>query len=166
MNDVSSTPKDGEEPDCASLARALADLERTQARVQQNAARVYDEKRRDLIVELLPVLDNLVRTLAAAETASDVALVQGLRMVRAQLEEVLFRYGVERIDAMDQPFDPSIHEAVATIAVADQNFVGRVVHQDAPGYRFAGKVLRAARVGVGARDPDQRLVPRTRGSRT
>src|SRR3954470_23836292 len=89
-----------------SLRRALRDLEAAEARVQRNAARVYDETREKLVAELLPVLDNLDRTIRAAEDQSDPSLVEGVRMVRAQLEAVLARYGVTRIDATGQPFDP------------------------------------------------------------
>jgi molecular chaperone GrpE len=138
-----------EAPDRDSLIRALRNLEATQARVQQNAERVYDEKRRELVLELLPVLDNLERTLDAAMTSSDAALVEGLRMVHGQLEAVLVRYGVERVDAAGQRFDPAIHEAVATVPMLYPELVGSVVHQVAPGYRFGGKVLRAAKVSVG-----------------
>jgi len=143
----------GEAPSRESLIRALRNLEATQARVQQNAERVYDEKRRELVSELLPVLDNLERTLAAARISSDSALVDGLQMVLAGLEAVLVRYGVERVDAAGQRFDPAIHEAVAAVSVLDPDLVGRVVHQASPGYRFAGKVLRAAKVNVGVASP-------------
>ena len=145
-------------PDGSSLARALRDLEATQARVQQNAERVYDEQRRGLVLELLPVLDNLERTVAAAAAASDSALVTGLRMVLAGLEGVLVKYGVERVDASGR-FDPAIHEAIAAIPVHDPKLVGAVVQQAAPGYRFGGMVLRAAKVGVGVQSP---AVPRPR----
>jgi molecular chaperone GrpE len=140
-------------PDRASVVRALRDLEATQKRIQQNAERVYDEKRRELVFELLPVLDNLDRTIAASQAASDAALLDGVRMVRAELESVLVRYGVERVDADGQRFDPAVHEAVAAIPVVDPKLVGVVLRQVAPGYRFGGKVLRAARVNVGVQSP-------------
>lgn len=148
-----------EAPDHTSLLRALRELEASQARVQRNAERVYDEKRRGLVLELLPVLDNLERTLAAAETASDAALVTGLRMVLSGLEGVLVRYGVERVDATGERFDPAFHEAIAAVPVLDPKLVGAVMQQAAHGYRFGGKVLRAAKVSVGVPSP---AVPRPR----
>src|SRR5450432_3643087 len=105
--------------DQESLRRALRDLEVTQARVRRDAERIYDEKRRELVYELLPVLDNLERTLAAAVTASDAVLVEGLRMVHMGLEGVLVRYGVECVEAAGLSFDPAIHEAVAAVPVTD-----------------------------------------------
>jgi molecular chaperone GrpE len=136
-------------PDRDSLIRALRNLEAAQARVQRKAERVYDEKRRELVRELLPVLDDLGRTLDAAKTSSDAALVTGLRMVHGAFEAVLVRFGVERVDAAGRRFDPAIHEAITAVPVVDAELVGSVVHQDAPGYRFGGKVLRAAKVSVG-----------------
>src|ERR1700690_1465684 len=138
-----------ETTDRASLTRALHELESAQRRVQKNAERIYDEKRCELIVELLPVLDNLDRTIDAAKAATEPVLIAGVRMVRAQLESLLVRYGVERVDAAGQRFDPALHEAVVATPVLEPNLVGAVLRQVAPGYRFGDKVLRAARVSVG-----------------
>jgi len=143
--DVATTAED----ERAALARAVREFDAAQARIEQHAERVYDEKRRGLVLELLPVLDNLDRTLEATKSTSDAALVEGVRIVRAQLEGVLTRYGVERLDASGQSFDPTRHEAIATVPVRDPALVGTVVSQSAPGYRFGGRVLRAAKVSVG-----------------
>ena len=137
------------EDERATLTRAVREFEVAKARIEQHAVRVYDEKRRDLVLELLPVLDNLDRTLEATKATSDAALVAGVRIVRAQLEGVLTRYGVERVDASGQRFDPKLHDALSTVAVQDPALVGTVVSQSAPGYRFGDRVLRAAKVSVG-----------------
>ena len=137
------------EDERATLTRAVREFDVAKARVEQHAQRVYDEKRRGLVLELLPVLDNLDRTLEATKPTSDAALVEGVRIVRAELEGVLTRYGVERVDASGQRFDPKLHEAVAAVAVQDPALVGSVVSQSAPGYRFGDRVLRPAKVSVG-----------------
>lgn len=137
-------------PTRESLLRALQELEASEARVRRNAERVYDDTRRDLIIELLPVLDNLDRTLDAAITRPHTdPLIQGVRMVHAQLEQVLRHYGVERIDATGKRFDPAIHEALAAVPVTDPALVGMVMHQAEAGYRFRSRMLRAAKVTVG-----------------
>ena len=137
------------EDERATLTRAVREFDVAKARIEQHAERVYDEKRRGLVLELLPVLDNLDRTLEATKPTSDAALVEGVRIVRAELEGVLTRYGVERVDASGQRFDPKLHEAVAAVPVQDPALVGTVVSQSAPGYRFGDRVLRAAKVSVG-----------------
>ncbi len=135
--------------DKEALRRALRELEAAEARVARNAQRVYDETRAKLVADVLPVLDNLDRTLVAAQRSSDRTLVDGVQMIRAQLEQVVLRYGVDRIDAVGDRFDPALHDAVST-APASLAQAGRVVAQLEAGYRFAGRVLRPAKVVVGA----------------
>jgi len=147
--------KSAREPDRESLRRALRELEATNVRVQRNAERVYQEERSKLVMNLLPVLDNVDRTLLAAASKSDASLVKGLHMVRAQLEGVLVGYGVERVDANGMRFDPVAHEAVAMVPVADPQLHGMVMQQSEAGYRFGGRLLRAAKVSVGAFTPDR-----------
>jgi molecular chaperone GrpE len=144
----------GAAPDAAgdrqAALRALRNLEATEARLERNARREAEDARAKLVGELLPVLDNLDRTIRAAHTSrSDPAMLEGVRMVRQQLEGVLRGFGVERIDALGQRFDPSVHEAIGMVSVGDPQRHGVVVHEVEPGYRFAGRLLRAAKVSVG-----------------
>jgi molecular chaperone GrpE len=83
---------------------------------------------------------------AAAEAQT---IVEGLRLVRSQLEGVLRGYGVERLDALDRDFDPTIHDAIATRCVPSIAMHDTVVDQIAPGYRLNGRLLRPAKVVVG-----------------
>lgn len=129
--------------------RALRSLEATEARLQRTAQRDAELARGKLIEDLLPVLDNLDRTIQAAHAHSDRAMLDGVRMVRQQLEGVLRGYGVERVETTDQPFDPSIHEAIGVVAVSDPRRHGFVIQQAEPGYRFAGRLIRPAKVNVG-----------------
>jgi molecular chaperone GrpE len=147
---VAPTP---EEVNRESLARAVNNLEASEARVRRNAERVYDEARSKLVLELLPVLDNLDRTLDAARGHEATPLVEGVTMVRGQLEGVLLRYGVERIEAKGKKFDPAAHDAVSAMPVSDASRVGMVIEQLEPGYRFGSKLLRPARVAVGVAIP-------------
>lgn len=96
------------------------------------------------------MLDNLDRTIRAAEAGrSDPAMLEGVRMVRQQLEGVLRGYGVERVEATGQRFDPGLHEAIGVTPVSDPQRHGVVLHQAEPGYRFGERLLRPARVNVG-----------------
>lgn len=133
-----------------SAARALRELEATEDRLRRTAQLELEQARGKLVQDLLPVLDNLDRTIEASHAGhGDTAMLQGVRMVRHQLEGVLRNYGAERIDALDQVFDPGLHEAIGVINVGDARRHGVVVHQAEPGYRFAGKLLRPAKVSVG-----------------
>lgn len=147
---VPAAPAPVPEPDRASLAGALRELEAAKARVERDARSVAEETKKKLISQLLPVLDNLDRTIKAAVDSGDApAVVEGITLVRTQLEGVLKGYGVERIDAIAQPFDPAIHEAVTTLPVLTADAHNLVVDQIAPGYRYGAGLLRPAQVVVG-----------------
>jgi len=144
------TGESAPEPDRQAALRVLRNLEATEARLERNAQRETEAARGKLVQELLPVLDNLDRSIRAAQTGrSDPALLEGVRLVRHQLEGVLRGFGVERIDALGQRFDPALHEAIGVTAVGEPQRHGVVIHQAEPGYRFAGKLLRPAKVSVG-----------------
>ncbi|MBA3395222.1 MAG: nucleotide exchange factor GrpE [Deltaproteobacteria bacterium] len=133
-----------------SVASAVRELEAAKARVERDAGRVEDETRFRLVSELIPVLDNLDRTIAAAEQQDDAqTVIEGVRLVRRQLEKVLAGYGVTRIQAKGHPFDPAVHEAVSVIAVREPRHHGIVIDQLEPGYRAGDRLLRAAKVVVG-----------------
>ncbi len=139
-----------EGPTSETLARALRELEAAKARVERDADAVARETRTQLVAALLPIMDNLDRTLRAADAAGDAPNVAaGARMVRAQLDGVLRGYGVERVDALRQRFDPSLHDAVALLDVADRGRHDVVVDQLEPCYRLGRAVLRPAKVVVG-----------------
>jgi len=137
-------------PDLQAATRALRELEAAKARVERDAARAAQEMRERLVVELLPIVDNLDRTIRAALNSGNApAVVEGARLVRSQFMGVLERYGVERIDSRHQPFDPAIHEAVGTVPVTHAAANNVVVDQVEPGYRFGSRLLRPAKVVVG-----------------
>lgn len=137
-------------PDLPSLRRALRDLEAAKARVERDAERAAQEMREQLVIELLPLLDNLDRTIHAAEQSRDAeAVVEGVRLVRSQFAGVLARLGIERIDARHQRFDPNVHEAIGTVPVGHPDAHNVIVDQVEPGYRFGARLLRPAKVVVG-----------------
>jgi len=130
--------------------RAVRELDAAKARVERDAKHVEDETRKRLVSELLPVLDNLDRTIQAAAASGDSpAVVEGARRVRDQLESVLRGYGVERIDAISRRFDPSVHDAVGVLDVVDRGYHDIVIDQLQPCYRFGDTLLRPAKVVVG-----------------
>ncbi len=137
-------------PDFDRMRRALRDLEAAKARVERDAQRATDEMREKLVLDLLPVLDNLDRTIAAAEAAGESqAMLQGVRQVRSQFANVLARFGIERIDAKHHRFDPRIHDAVSVLPVSDPSAHDVVIDQVEPGYRFGDRLVRPAKVVVG-----------------
>jgi molecular chaperone GrpE (heat shock protein) len=134
-------------PDRADLARALGELEAAKARVERDAKQVHADTRKRLVSELLPVLDNVDRAIAASTEPSAIA---GMQLVKRQLEAVLASYGVARFDATGTAFDPQLHDAITTLPVTDPEQHRKVVDQIEPGYRFGDALLRPAKVVVGS----------------
>jgi molecular chaperone GrpE len=127
----------------------LAELEASKKRVEREAERERELVRADLVRQLLPVLDNLDRSIEASTQSNDESLREGVKMVRAQFEQVLQGFGMEVLDAQGAPFDPAEHEAVAMVPVENPQAHRAVVSVVRPGYRMGGRLLRAAQVTVG-----------------
>jgi molecular chaperone GrpE len=156
MNRDAEPPQDdpdalhaGDEPEGQEMEQLRADLREATDRVlraqadlenyRKRSRRELDEERRyafiPLLRDLLPVVDNIQRAIAAAEkSAESGALLDGIRMVAGSLESTLARHHCHRIDAMNKPFDPAFHEAIAqqpnssvpehtVLAVAQEGYV-------------------------------------------
>jgi molecular chaperone GrpE len=129
------------------LAEALRDLEAAKLRVERDAQSVSDDTRTKLIVDIFPVLSSLDRSIAVGST--DSALIEGVKLVREQLEQVLRGYGLERVQSRGERFDPEQHDAVDVVWVDDPSQHDVVVDEWEAGYRLRNRVLRAAKVRVG-----------------
>lgn len=140
-----------ESPDM-KLLRLAAEFENYKKRMEreQALARAYANER--LLERLLPVVDNLERALAAADTQAEDGLVHGVDLTLRELLEVLRREGVEAIDAEGQAFDPTVHEAVLTQPSQDLP-EGSVISQIEKGYRYKDRILRPAKVVVSSGPP-------------
>jgi molecular chaperone GrpE len=126
-----------------------SETDETRQRLNRAADERAQREKADFIAGLLPVLDNLQRATEAAETdgATDV-IAEGIRRTASSFENALAAAGVEPIDAVGETFDPELHEAVETVAVAPED-EGKVVAQHTRGYRIGDRLLRPARVKVG-----------------
>ncbi len=131
------------------LREALRELEASRRRVERDAQQANDEARAGLIQQLFPVLDGLDRAVGVG--SGETALARGVKLVRSQFEQVLVDYGLERIASVGRRFDPAQHEAVGVVRVDTDAEHGMVLEEWEAGYRFAGRVLRAAKVAVGKR---------------
>ncbi|HXD53368.1 MAG TPA: nucleotide exchange factor GrpE [Solirubrobacteraceae bacterium] len=132
----------------ALAQRTQADFENYRKRVAREAAAAQERGAAGLAKELLPALDNLDRAIEAAE--EDDPLLKGVRLVRAELAAALARAGIESFRPDGEPFDPSLHEAVATAPASDGGAGGTVVEVYQDGYRLGESILRPARVVVSA----------------
>ncbi len=132
--------------------QATSEFEEARLRLRREIAKDVERARREVLAELLEVVDNLDRAVdAAGPTASLESVVQGIEMVRRQFIAKLEALGVSRVDATGQPFDPQVHEAVTTVPAASPEEDGIVMGVIRHGYRIGDDVLRPASVAVGRR---------------
>ncbi|MGE5245357.1 MAG: nucleotide exchange factor GrpE [Betaproteobacteria bacterium] len=137
----------------ADHRRALDEFEQARGRIRRDVAREVERGKRAILADLLEVLDNLDRAVAAARDerleGAAAALLRGVDLVRDQFLARLEALGVSRIPALGQPFDAAAHEAVTTAPVDDASRDGTVVAVLKEGYTIGGDLLRPASVVVG-----------------
>jgi molecular chaperone GrpE len=158
--DEDSAVLEGEEDELVAVAaqrdkylalaqRTQADFENYRKRVARESALAHERGVAKLAKELLGALDNLDRALEAA--AKDDPLLDGVRLVRSELSAALARVGVESFSPLGEPFDPALHEAMATtVQPVNGADGGTVVEVYQPGYRLGASIIRPARVVVAA----------------
>jgi molecular chaperone GrpE len=137
----------------AKYRTAASEFEEARLRLRREIAKDIERSRREVIAELLDVLDNLDRAIESArQSASADALLQGVELVRRQFISKLEGLGVRMIDADAQMFDPTLHEAITSVPAPPEQD-GRVVGVIRQGYRIGEDVLRPAAVAVGKAAP-------------
>lgn len=160
---------DDEVPDSGASGEQLASqlaaerdrVLRLQAELQNQInrhARLMAEERRyaalPLMSDLLPVLDNVDRAIAAAEKESEGGpLLEGFRMVRQLLIGALEKHGLEKIDDEGRPFDPDQHQAILQQPSAEVE-AGHVLQSAQTGYMLHDRVVRASQVIVSSGPPE------------
>jgi len=132
-----------------ALQRLKAEFENFRKRTARDREGIALGATRDVVRGLLPVMDNMERAVAALGDQGE-GIVAGLEMVRGQLAALLQGHGVEEIPAHGEAFDPTVHEAIATVPSADHDD-GAVIEVVEKGYRHAEHVLRPTRVVIATR---------------
>lgn len=129
-----------------SFLRSQAEIKNIQMRNQKEQANLLKYDGQSLAKDVLPVLDNLERALAAE--ATDESLKKGVQMTYDHMKHALEDHGVKEIEAQGQAFDPTIHQAVQTVAVDGDQKADTVVQVFQKGYYLKDRVLRPAMVVV------------------
>lgn len=125
---------------------ALADLQNFKKRTEEEKNRFVSFANSNLITDLLPVLDNLSRSIAhIPENSASKEWAQGIVAIIKQMEQILSEKGLTPIETLNQSFNPNFHEALATQSgPADQ-----IIKELEKGYYIGERVLRRAKVIVG-----------------
>lgn len=127
---------------------AVADFENFRKRVQREKENIVCFANEKLILELLPILDNLQRALTMElDQAGTESILEGVRMVTGQLHSVLGACGLEPVEAIGSSFDPQYHEAVGVLP-SEEHDEGTVISELQKGYSLRGRILRPSMVHV------------------
>lgn len=146
--DQGSTAPPNEAEDLRNqLLRVSADFENFKRRVEGDRARTVQVARTDVILDLLPVIDNFDR--AFADVPKEIEggnWHQGIQAIKQQFEGILQNLGIERIESVGKEFDPELHEAVSHEPAKEKK--GIIFKEFEAGYRLGDQVIRHARVAV------------------
>lgn len=131
--------------------RLYAEFDNYKRRTQKERVELLQTAGKDVIVSLLPVLDDFNRALKAMETATEVAPVkEGILLVSTKLKNTLAQKGLKDVESINQPFNTDFHEAITNIPAPSEDLKGKVIDEVEKGYTLNDNVIRFAKVVVGA----------------
>ena len=131
--------------------RLMAEFDTFRRRTAEEKLELVKSASTDTIKGLLPILDDCEIALAQLEKATDSeAAKEGTKLIYNKLMAYLKTRGLEAIDAKGQPFDTEFHEAVTMFPAPSEDLKGKVIDVAQTGYTLGGKVIRYAKVIVGA----------------
>lgn len=131
--------------------RLYAEFDNYKRRVAKERIELMQAAGKDVIANLLPVIDDLDRALKAFETATEIAPVQeGISLVAQKLKTILANQGLKEMEAIGKPFDADLQEAITNVPAPSDDLKGKVIDEIEKGYFLHDKVLRHAKVVVGS----------------
>ncbi|MEK7849424.1 MAG: nucleotide exchange factor GrpE [Candidatus Omnitrophota bacterium] len=131
------------------LLRQQADFENIRKRLEREKSEFQRFAHEDIVVDLLGILDDLERSVEAAEKKQEnfEAFLKGIEMILAHLYDLLKKRGVRPIEAQGKKFDPNIHEALMQTDTTE-HADGEVIEELQKGYKIEDRVIRTAKVRV------------------
>jgi len=131
--------------------RLYAEFDNFRRRTVKEREEARKMEGKDLMVALLPVLDDFDRALRSMEGATDVKPVkEGVELIQNKLKNTLTQKGLKPMDSIGNPFDPELHEAITNIPAPTEEWKGKVIDEMEKGYMLNDKVVRFAKVIVGS----------------
>ena len=131
--------------------RLFAEFDNYKRRTQKERVELLQTAGKDVVISLLPVLDDFERALKATENATEVnAIREGVMLVQTKLKSILGQKGLKEMESLNTVFDTDIHEAITKIPAPSDDLKGKVVDELEKGYTLNDKVIRFAKVVVGA----------------
>ncbi|HMI00920.1 MAG TPA: nucleotide exchange factor GrpE [Pedobacter sp.] len=131
--------------------RLFAEFDNFKRRTQKERTELLQTAGKDVIVSLLPVLDDFDRANKAIESATDINPIrEGISLVHSKLKNLLAQKGLKEMESINTPFDTDHHEAITKIPAPNEEMKGKVIDELEKGYTLNDKVIRFAKVVVGS----------------
>jgi len=131
--------------------RLFAEFDNYKRRTQKERVELLQTAGKDVIVSLLPVLDDFDRANKAMETATDINPIrEGVALVHSKLKGILNQKGLKEMESINTVFDTDNHEAITKIPAPNEELKGKVIDELEKGYTLNDKVIRFAKVVVGS----------------
>lgn len=131
--------------------RLFAEFDNYKRRTQKERVELLQTAGKDVIISLLPVLDDFDRANKATENATDInAIREGIVLVHTKLKALLAQKGLKEMESINTPFDTDNHEAITKIPAPNEDMKGKVIDELEKGYTLNDKVIRFAKVVVGS----------------
>lgn len=131
--------------------RLYSEFDNYKRRTTKERVELIQTAGKDIIVSLLPVLDDMERALKASENATDIqALRDGVSLVHKKFSGALEGLGLKPIVAIGEPLDVDLHEAITKVPAPSPELSGKVIDEVEKGYTLNGKVIRFTKAVVGA----------------
>jgi molecular chaperone GrpE len=133
------------------VLRKQAEFENYRRRTEKERADVFKRGQKEVLIEMLSVLDNFERAMlsVANGSADEDALKQGFELIYKQFKDILAKLGVESVESVGKTFDPHLHEAV-TIEQTSEHEANTIIAEFQKGYKLGDHLLRPAQVKVAA----------------
>jgi molecular chaperone GrpE len=131
--------------------RLAAEFDNFRKRTAKERLELFQTAGKDVIIDLLEVMDDSDRALAQLEKLDDAdkALKEGIVLIVSKLKTILQSKGLKEMEALGTEFDPELHDAIAEIPAPDKKLKGKIVDVVTKGYYLNDKIIRHAKVVVG-----------------
>jgi len=131
--------------------RLFAEFDNFKRRTQKERVELLQTAGKDVIISMLPVLDDFDRANKATENATDInAIREGVQLVHSKLKGILVQKGLKEMESINTAFDTDLHEAITKIPAPTDDLKGKVIDELEKGYTLNDKVIRFAKVVVGS----------------
>lgn len=130
--------------------RLYSEFDNYRKRVIKEKADLHKNASEEMIISLLPLLDDFERAIASVVNKEEIDPVnQGIILIYNKLKNILIQKGVQETEAMGLTFDTDFHEAIANVPATSEELKNKIIDVTQKGYTLNGKVIRFAKVVVG-----------------